>query len=65
MKIGLILMLMGSVLFIAGLVLFYLPRLPGDIIIEKENMTVYIPLATSILISILLSAAVLLYQYFK
>ena len=30
-------------------------RLPGDILIKKENFTFYFPLMTSILLSILLS----------
>jgi len=30
-------------------------RLPGDFVIERENVTVYIPLMTSLLISIVLS----------
>ena len=30
-------------------------RLPGDIVIERENFTFYFPLATSILVSLLLS----------
>jgi len=33
----------------------YLGRLPGDILIQKNNFTFYFPLATSILISIILS----------
>jgi hypothetical protein len=30
-------------------------RLPGDIVIERDNYTIYFPLMTSILLSILLS----------
>lgn len=33
----------------------YLGKLPGDIRIEKENFRLYFPLATSILVSILIS----------
>jgi hypothetical protein len=29
--------------------------LPGDIVIERENGTVYVPLATCVLLSLLLS----------
>jgi hypothetical protein len=32
-----------------------LGRLPGDIVIERENFRLYIPIATSLLISLLLS----------
>ena len=40
-----------SYLFEGGL----LGRLPGDIVIEKENYTVYIPLTTMLLVSVVLS----------
>ncbi len=51
---------LGLILLAAGLLWpllqkIGLGRLPGDIVIERENMTVYIPLGTSILISIVLS----------
>jgi len=32
-----------------------LGRLPGDIVIQRENFRLYMPLATSLLISIVLS----------
>ena len=32
-----------------------LGRLPGDIVIERENFRLYIPLMTSLLISVVLS----------
>ena len=32
-----------------------LGRLPGDIVIERENFTLYFPIVTSLLVSILLS----------
>jgi hypothetical protein len=32
-----------------------LGRLPGDIVIERDNFRVYIPLATSLLVSVVLS----------
>ena len=34
---------------------FGLGRLPGDIVIERENFRLYIPIGTSILISVVLS----------
>jgi hypothetical protein len=33
-----------------------LGRLPGDIVVERENFHFYFPLATSIIVSIILSA---------
>lgn len=32
-----------------------LGRLPGDIVIERDNMRLYIPITTSILVSLVLS----------
>jgi hypothetical protein len=32
-------------------------RLPGDIVIQRENSTIYIPIVTSLLISLVLTAA--------
>ena len=37
-----------------------LGRLPGDIVIKRENTTVYIPVVTCLLISILLSIVTML-----
>jgi hypothetical protein len=68
---GKILIIIGLVLIVSGLVIQYsdrlsfLGKLPGDIRIEKENFSVYIPLATSILISILLSAVLYLFNRFR
>jgi uncharacterized protein HemY len=45
--IGVILMLSGKVSWIG--------RLPGDIVVKKKNFTLYFPLATSIILSIILS----------
>jgi hypothetical protein len=46
---------------VAGLLWPYLSqiamgRLPGDIVIKRENVTVYFPLMTCLLISLLFSA---------
>ncbi len=61
-------MLVGAVLLVAGTVLYFLKgipflgKLPGDILIKKENFTFYFPLATSLLLSLLLT---LLFYFFK
>jgi len=60
-EFGKILLLIGCLMVIAGLLMLFLPkiplisRLPGDIVIRKGNFTFYFPLATSILLSILLT----------
>ncbi len=51
---GLIIAAVGVVLTLAGKVP-WIGRLPGDFYIKKDNFTFYFPLATSILISIILS----------
>ncbi len=54
-------MILGAVLIAVGAFLTFVHRvpwlgkLPGDIMIQKKNVTVYFPLATSVLISIILS----------
>ena len=47
----------GIVLLLVGLIMFAterfgLGRLPGDIVIERESFTLYLPLATSLLVSL-------------
>jgi membrane protein implicated in regulation of membrane protease activity len=51
---GGVLLLLGG-LFTLGGRLPWLGRLPGDIVVERENFRFYFPLATSILISVVLS----------
>jgi len=66
--LGRTLMLLGGVLLVLGALLSFtgrLPwvgRLPGDISIERENFRFYFPLATSIVISIILSLLVWLFR---
>ena len=55
-------MVLGAVVIVAGLVLMlagraHLPlgRLPGDIVYRGKNATFYFPLATSIILSVVLS----------
>jgi hypothetical protein len=51
---GLILAAMGILLLISDKIP-WLGRLPGDITIKRDNFTFYFPLATCLLISIILS----------
>ena len=56
-----ILIFIGSICILAGAVLLLLGKipgfgkLPGDIVIKRENFTFYFPIATSLLISIIMS----------
>ena len=54
------LIVLGLAMLVIGLLWPYLSqiglgRLPGDIVIERENMTFYFPLMTCLLLSVLLS----------
>ena len=58
--IGRLLLLAGAALIVIGLVVTLFGRLgfgklPGDIVIRRENFTFYFPIVTSILLSIVLS----------
>jgi hypothetical protein len=50
-------MVMGALLLVAGRLpgLGPIGKLPGDILIRRENFTFYFPITTSILASIILS----------
>ena len=54
------LIVLGLAILVAGLLCPFLSRiglgrLPGDIVIERENMTFYFPLMTCLLLSIVFS----------
>jgi hypothetical protein len=51
---GVIIIAIGGLLLLSGKIP-WLGRLPGDIMIQRKNFTFYFPLATSILLSILLT----------
>ncbi len=59
--IGRSLLVLGVVIALAGLVLLlvgrvpWIGRLPGDIHIQRGNWSFYFPLATSLLLSVLLT----------
>ena len=60
MSVSRLLIVFGLVLVALGLLWplisrIGLGRLPGDIVVERENFSLYIPIATSLLISIVLS----------
>jgi Protein of unknown function (DUF2905) len=66
MELGKLLILLGVTLVVAGVVVvllgrMHLPlgRLPGDFLYRGKNTTVYFPLATSVVVSVVLT--ILLY----
>ena len=62
---------LGAVLIAAGLMLLGIQKLPfggklpGDILIKREHVTFYFPLATSIIISIVVSLLLYLINKFR
>ncbi len=59
--LGIIVIVIGGLLLLSGKIP-WLGRLPGDILIQKKNFTFYFPLATSILLSLLLTLIFLLFR---
>ena len=68
---GKILIIIGLVLIVGGLLMQYsnkipfLGKLPGDIRIETENVKIYLPITTSILVSILLTIILYVINKFR
>lgn len=60
-EMGRLLMMAGAGLFALGLVIFLAARipgfgqLPGDITIERNNFTLYAPIGTMIVVSVVLT----------
>jgi len=60
MILGIALVVIGGIVMLLGRTSLPLGRLPGDILYKGKNTTFYFPLASSILISIVLSALLFL-----
>jgi len=64
-EVGKLLVAIGLIILFSGII-FYgagklgLGRLPGDILLKDGNFTLYVPLATSLLLSLLLSVIIYL-----
>jgi len=69
--VGSLLTLIGAVILLVGVLLLPTPKvscvgtLPGDIEIKKDNYKIYIPIATSVVVSIVLSAILWIIRYFS
>jgi hypothetical protein len=55
MILGVLILVAGGLLYLAAKMNLPLGRLPGDIILQRGNFTCIFPLATSILLSVLLT----------
>ena len=70
-SLGKALVVFGVILIGVGLVLTagpklpWLGRLPGDLLIQRDRFSFYLPLATSLLISLLLSLVLWLVGRFR
>lgn len=68
---GKTLVVIGVVLIVVGLLwqvggrFLNLGRLPGDIVVEKENFRFYFPVVTCIIISVVLSLIMYVIRFFK
>lgn len=66
-ELGRTIIIFGAVLIIVGLVLLlspkipFLGKLPGDFLFKKDGFTFYFPLATSIILSILLTILIIIF----
>ena len=67
-EIGRTLLVFGLILVAAGLLLLFadripfLGRLPGDILVKRKNFTIYFPLATMVILSIIATVVLNLYS---
>jgi hypothetical protein len=60
-----LLVILGGILLVAGNLSWKVPwlgRLPGDIYVRRDNWTFYFPLATSLLISLILTLVFALFR---
>ena len=63
--LGISLIVIGGLVTLLGRTGLPLGRLPGDIVYKGKNTTFYFPLATSILISVVLSVVLYLIGRFR
>ena len=63
--LGVALVVIGGIVMLLGRTGLPLGRLPGDIVYRGKNTTFYFPLASSILISVVLSIVLFLIGHMK
>jgi len=68
---GKFLIITGAIIILLGVIIYFSDRLPfigklpGDIVVKRENFTFYFPLATSIVLSIIISIVLYLINKFS
>lgn len=63
--LGVVVIIIGFILYFSGNKLNFLGRLPGDIKVERENFKFYFPITTMILLSIILSLILWIIRKFQ
>jgi hypothetical protein len=63
--IGIVLIIIGLILHYFGNVFSWFGNLPGDIKVKRDNFSLYFPLTSMILVSILLNLLIKLYLKFQ
>jgi len=61
---GIVVVLIGVIIYFFHDKLHWIGRLPGDIRVEKENFKFYFPITTMILLSVLASFLIWLFRRF-
>jgi hypothetical protein len=70
-SLGKILIITGAAIIVIGVAFLLigkipvLGKLPGDIMVKRQNFTFYFPVATSIILSVAVSLVLLLINYFR
>lgn len=62
--VGFLLILFGGFMLVASK-FFPSGKLPGDILIERENWKLYLPITSSLILSLLFSLALWLYRWLR
>jgi len=63
--VGVVFMGLGALLYFGGKLPFRLGRLPGDIYYQGRHGTVYFPIVTCIVLSVILTLAFWVIGYFR
>lgn len=64
-------LVLGAAIVVLGGVLLLLsrmgrvPHVPGDIVLHRPGLTVYLPLGSSVLLSLALTLGAVIYAYFR
>lgn len=72
MNTGKILIVAGILILLVGIIVYFFPNklgwignLPGDIRIERENVKIYFPIATMILASVLITLILQIWRWLQ